>query len=486
MPNAEFAALQSKLRAFWPQVTLRTIGDIERTVVVVHSVPAGLPDHLVPVFPAYEERLCLVLSLLRAPRSRGRLRHRSRSTPASSTTTSVSCRSSTLRTPARASSRSRSSSGRNEPLASKPKRPGSDRADPEPDRKPGARADDALRDVGGRGRARAVRLGLPAYGSDPGLGALGTKAAAARCLRTRASTIRSGSRWTGGRPAAAREHSGVAAPARSARPQLDRGISGLREHADRSRLGGRRRPPLLVALEDTETDLKLYFASLEAEGGIVEERIERPCEAPASSSEPSPSGQVDIMSTHDRVLGGPHAQTYFGCHFPADQKYAEEIARAALRSGAARARRRPRTSRGRLRCGEGRRPLAVVRARDQPPLRRDAHPLFALTSLTDGVYDPLAAEWRTRLGDLKYYAATDHLDNPAYTSLTPDDLLDIVEDRELGWDERETGVVLHMVSALAVGGRIGLTAIGDTLEEARTSYYHVKAAVDEAAGVAST
>ena len=71
MPNAEFAALQSKLRAFWPQVTLRTIGDIERTVVVVHSVPAGLPDHLVPVFPAYEERfLCLVLSLLRAPRSK--------------------------------------------------------------------------------------------------------------------------------------------------------------------------------------------------------------------------------------------------------------------------------------------------------------------------------------------------------------------------------------------------------------------------------
>jgi hypothetical protein len=114
------------------------------------------------------------------------------------------------------------------------------------------------------------------------------------------------------------------------------------------------------------------------------------------------------------------------------------------------------------------------------------HPLFALTSLTDGAYDPLAAEWRTRLGDLKYYAATDHLDDPAYTSLTPDDLLDIVDDRELGWDsERETGVVLHMVSALAVAGRIGLTAIGDTLEEARASYYQVKAAVDEAAGVAA-
>ena len=110
------------------------------------------------------------------------------------------------------------------------------------------------------------------------------------------------------------------------------------------------------------------------------------------------------------------------------------------------------------------------------------HPLFALTSLTDGVYDPLAGEWRTRLGDIKHYAATDHLDSPAYQSLTPDDLLDVVQQRGLGWDgEREVGVVLHMVSAIAVAGRIGLTAIGDTLDEARQRYYGVKAAVDVAA-----
>ncbi len=82
---------------------------------------------------------------------------------------------------------------------------------------------------------------------------------------------------------------------------------------------------------------------------------------------------------------------------------------------------------------------------------------------------------------MKQYAATDHLDSPAYRSLTPDDLLDLVAERGLGWDaERETGVVLHMVSALAVAGRIGLTAIGDTLEEARTHYYDVKSALDEA------
>ena len=69
--DAAFAELQAKLRSFWPSVTLRSIGDVERTVVVVHSISLEVPEHLVPVFPAYEERfLCLVLSLLRAPRSR--------------------------------------------------------------------------------------------------------------------------------------------------------------------------------------------------------------------------------------------------------------------------------------------------------------------------------------------------------------------------------------------------------------------------------
>src|SRR5215471_16440641 len=65
------AELQERFRAIWPSVTLRSIGDVERAVVVVHSIGLDVPEHLVPVFPAYEERfLCLVLSLLRAPRSR--------------------------------------------------------------------------------------------------------------------------------------------------------------------------------------------------------------------------------------------------------------------------------------------------------------------------------------------------------------------------------------------------------------------------------
>ena len=69
--DAEFAELQARLRQMWPHVTLRSIGEVERVLVVVHSISLDVPDQLIPVFPAYEERfLCLVLSLLRAPRSR--------------------------------------------------------------------------------------------------------------------------------------------------------------------------------------------------------------------------------------------------------------------------------------------------------------------------------------------------------------------------------------------------------------------------------
>jgi hypothetical protein len=217
---------------------------------------------------------------------------------------------------------------------------------------------------------------------------------------------------------------------------------------------------------------------------VVEERIEgTDVRSPSVQLRISPAGQVDIMSTHDQILGGLNGQTYFGCHFPADQEYAAHIAAEGLKVGRRLARE------GAI----GRAGVDFVSVRSDGAWRSYAleinlrcggttHPLFALTSLTDGAYDPLAAEWRTRMGDLKHYVATDHLDSPAYRRLTPDDLLDVVSERELGWDsEREVGVVLHMVSAIAVAGRIGLTAIGDTLEEARRHYYDVKAALDAAA-----
>jgi hypothetical protein len=109
------------------------------------------------------------------------------------------------------------------------------------------------------------------------------------------------------------------------------------------------------------------------------------------------------------------------------------------------------------------------------------HPLIALEALTDGEYDEERGEFVAADGAVKQYVATDHLANPSYSSLTPDDLLDLAEARGLGWDSgRQTGVVLHMVSALAAAGQVGLTAIGNTAAECDRLYERVRQTLDEA------
>jgi hypothetical protein len=485
--DAAFADLQARFRSLWPSVTLRSLGEVERTVVVVHSISFDVPDQLIPVFPAYEERfLCLVLSLLRAPRSR----------VVYVTSQPIHPRVldyffglvPELDTP---EARSRFCTlslvdGRNIPLAKKLlDRPGAIRrireaiGDPElAFLLPFCMTEHELR--------LSVELGLPIYGSDPALNWLGSKTGSRQVFADEGVPHPVGMEVDSSRElAAALDELHRRSPrASGAVLKLDRGVSGLGNAlVDLSRVSnGDLRDSL--ELEDTETTVDDYLAALDGEGGIVEERIQGdPFRSPSVQLRISPSGQVDIMSTHDQVLGGPHGQTYFGCHFPADQSYAERIAAEGLKVGRRLARE------GAI----GRASVDFVTVRENggwSPYALEinlrcggtTHPLFALTTLTDGVYEPLSGEYRTRLGDQKFYAATDHLDSPAYQALTPDDLLDVVQERGLGWDpERETGVVLHMVSALAVAGRIGLTAIGDDLDEARAQYYRVKDALDAAA-----
>ena len=70
-------------------------------------------------------------------------------------------------------------------------------------------------------------------------------------------------------------------------------------------------------------------------------------------------------------------------------------------------------------------------------------------------------------GQQKFFVASDHVESPAYRALTADDLFDLAVRPGLHFDQsRQTGVVFHMMSALGEYGRIGLTAVGDSAEEA--------------------
>ena len=61
-------------------------------------------------------------------------------------------------------------------------------------------------------------------------------------------------------------------------------------------------------------------------------------------------------------------------------------------------------------------------------------------------------------------------------------LFDLVVRRGLHFGQvRQTGVVFHMLSALGSAGRLGLTAVGNSPEEARAIFDEAKRVLDEEA-----
>jgi hypothetical protein len=276
MSNGEFAELQQRLRALWPSVTLRSIGDVERTVVVVHSISMDVPDQLVPVFPAYEERfLCLVLSLLRAPRSR----------VVYVTSQPIHPRVldyyfslvPELDTP-EARSRFEAVSlvdGRNEPLSRKlVNRPGAleriRRLIGEPEVGiivPFCMAADEV--------ALAEQLQLPIYGSDPALNWLGSKTGSRRVFAEEdvRHPVGLDVRSADDLPGALEELRGRSPAALTAILKLDQGVSGL-GNALLDLRTSTRDPRAVLELEDEEIELERYLALFDEQGGILEERIE--------------------------------------------------------------------------------------------------------------------------------------------------------------------------------------------------------------------
>src|SRR5207247_7961931 len=102
---------------------------------------------------------------------------------------------------------------------------------------------------------------------------------------------------------------------------------------------------------------------------------------------------------------------------------------------------------------------------------RTTHPFLTLQFLTDGKYDPDTAIFTAPNGQQKFFVASDHVESPAYRTLTPDDLFDIVVRHNLHFGQtRQTGVVFHMMSALGELGRTGLTAVGSSRDADKTTY----------------
>jgi hypothetical protein len=79
--------------------------------------------------------------------------------------------------------------------------------------------------------------------------------------------------------------------------------------------------------------------------------------------------------------------------------------------------------------------------------------------------------------------ATDNLVDSRWLGLAPVDVIRAIAASGLQFDRRTgTGVVLHMLSCLAIDGRLGLTAIGRSPEQAQSLYDATATVIAEQAG----
>jgi hypothetical protein len=217
-----------------------------------------------------------------------------------------------------------------------------------------------------------------------------------------------------------------------------------------------------------------FLAAFERLGGVVEERITgTELTSPSVQMRVLPDRCLELLSTHDQLLGGGSGQQYLGCVFPADPAYSRLISEPAMAIG------HDLAQRGVL----GRFAVDFVTVRDagddwtayaiELNLRKGGttHPFLTLQYLVGGAYDGDAGLYRAESGAPKFLVATDHLEDERLTALTPRDVFDVVARKRLHFDHsRKTGVVFHMISCVTECGRLGMTAIGDDPEDAWATY----------------
>lgn len=349
-------------------------------------------------------------------------------------------------------------------------------------------------------RELAMRLGIPMYGADPKDSFLGTKSEGRRLFAAAAVPHPAGREDL----RSVEDVASAIAELRAAKPDLQRvvikhndGVSGYgNATVDLRGLDGGvsvdTHAEVMHRLENIPIEMPggtvaRYFEILAEEAGIVEEMVEGDeIRSPSVQLRITPLGDVELLSTHDQILGGDSGQVFIGSRFPADGAYGPAISACALAIGSRLA------ERGVI----GRFAIDFVVAH-QPDgswitqaielnLRKGGttHPFLTLQFLTDGVFDGETGRFVAPGGQEKHYVASDHMEVPGLAALAPHDVLDMALMRNLHFDQaRQVGTVFHMLSALPVEGQLGVTSVGDTPEDAQRRYDAVlEALTEEAAG----
>lgn len=330
----------------------------------------------------------------------------------------------------------------------------------------------------------AERLQVPLLGTDPALGWWGGKAGSRELFARCGIAHPDGSPLVHGLDDLAE----AAAELWERQPHLRRcvvklnvGFSGqgnaplaleplaLGEHS-----GAERRRLLRQALEDLPMPSPHWRELLGQQGALVEAWLEGgdALRSPSVQGMIHPGGRVEVISTHEQILGGVSGQTYLGCVFPAADAYRLELMRIGEAVGRALA------AEGALeRFGVD---VLARRFGDHWELQAieinlrqggTTHPMMALRAITTGALDPATGLFLSPTGQPLHYRSTDNLHDPDLRGLLPMDLIDIVAEAGLHYDPaRLRGSVFHLLGCLSEYGKLGMTCVGGSDAEARTVY----------------
>jgi len=229
-----------------------------------------------------------------------------------------------------------------------------------------------------------------------------------------------------------------------------------------------------------------YFRKFGQMGGVVEEFVEAAeVRSPSAQARVHPDGACELLSTHEQLLGGGTGQVYLGCRFPADDDYRAALQDAAIRIATVLASRGvvSRLAVDFLAVRDPGEPWRIYAIEINLRMGGTTHPFLALQFLTGGELHAPSGLFVSQQGQHKYYVATDGLTSPSYRGRLPEDLMEIVSRHGLHYrPSTETGVLFHMIGALSEFGKVGVTCIGNSPEEAAQIYRWTVQVLDRETG----
>lgn len=225
-----------------------------------------------------------------------------------------------------------------------------------------------------------------------------------------------------------------------------------------------------------------YRAKLLTMGAVVERFVTgTQIRSPSAQVLISPAGTVRILSTQDQLFSGAAKQIFVGGTFPANAEYRTDIQKMALRVGRTLTEKSvtgllsidflsSHTETGwqhygleiNLRMGGG------------------TAPYFLLHGLVEGEFDGESGTYFAPDGEPRCFFATDRLQHDMYRVFGPDEVIDAALRNSLHYSNATgDGVAFYMLGALEIG-RLGVVAIDRTSASATARYEKVVAMLDVA------